>query len=123
MVNPGPGIREGQHQLGKAFECFYLADKEHNDKKSAFVRYVIDDCKKNYPSYNVVVCRVRHSTQGKSIHRHVELSAPVGTVGFDIHYVHANDRFKFTRHGDGGWINWGFYGKWVRNDNVITHKW
>ncbi|MFF5426336.1 MULTISPECIES: RICIN domain-containing protein [unclassified Streptomyces] len=29
---------------------------------------------------------------------------------------------SFTNHGDGGWINWGFYGLWDRNGSTIEFQ-
>ncbi|GGR65922.1 RICIN domain-containing protein [Streptomyces roseolus] len=29
---------------------------------------------------------------------------------------------SFTNHGDGGWINWGFYGLWDRNGSTIDFR-
>lgn len=29
---------------------------------------------------------------------------------------------SFTNHGDGGWINWGFYGLWDRNGSTVDFR-
>ncbi|MDK1472918.1 hypothetical protein QNO07_05640 [Streptomyces sp. 549] len=36
------------------------------------------------------------------------------------HWVVFKGSGKFTRKGDGGYRNWAFYGKFTRNDNVVT---
>lgn len=37
-------------------------------------------------------------------------------------FVPCGSDFKFVLQGDGGWINWGMYGKFDRNDRVVKMR-
>ena len=95
--------------------------KKHNKNKEAFIKIILNECPKGW---SVVVCRVKHTARGPPHRKHVELSAPAETAGFDIHWVRNTlpSGFTFTKHGDGGFINWGFKGKFERSGDTLVHR-
>jgi len=70
---------------------------------------MIKDFRSKYPSFNFVICHVKHRTDFKGTqgtdwgHQHQELKVSFGkTVGYEIYWFREG---TFERLGDGGWLN------------------
>ncbi len=97
-----------------------------NDKRQQFVQDQIDQFTQQYPNYNIVICHppcdvddgagfgVDPQYRALIYHQHFELGMTVGTCGYDLYMAEQGKSFHFHNNGDGGWINWGFSGNWIR---------
>ncbi|EJD48393.1 hypothetical protein AURDEDRAFT_136092 [Auricularia subglabra TFB-10046 SS5] len=75
---------------------------------------MVDGMQKEFPDTNVVVCHTDHEADfdGEEdvdwAHTHFEIDISLGgTIGYEV-YVGGSGTFK--RNGDGGYMNWGWYG-------------
>ncbi|KAF9458891.1 hypothetical protein BDZ94DRAFT_1312867 [Collybia nuda] len=83
--------------------------------RGKFTQSVVDKLSAKDPSFNYVVCHTEHKTafdgaEGKDWgHSHQEVDVQIGgTIGFEIYHLKSG---KFTRVGDGGYLNWAYKGK------------
>ncbi|KAF9465411.1 hypothetical protein BDZ94DRAFT_1234573 [Collybia nuda] len=86
------------------------------DKKNRgnFTQKLVGDMRAKSPQFNWVICHTKHKTafdgtRGKDWgHSHQEFDVKIGgTVGYEIYYFKSG---KFTRQGDGGFLNWAYIG-------------
>jgi len=104
------------------------AANEDDTKRSTFTQDTVAQSQKKWPSYNWVICHVQYSYDfqgnqntdwGKS-HSELPLSWFGMTIGYDLFWFKSG---TFTRLGDGGYINWAYYGTVTsrENDGSIVH--
>ncbi|KAM6492049.1 hypothetical protein JOM56_011773 [Amanita muscaria] len=77
------------------------------------------------PQYNWLIIHTKHDVHWDGVrgkdwgHAHREF--PLGwlkrTTGFEIYFGKSG---KLVNKGDGGWLNWGFCGKFQRNGRYVT---
>ncbi|MBD2608896.1 hypothetical protein H6G81_31360 [Scytonema hofmannii FACHB-248] len=91
-----------------------------NEKREAFTRNFVEEAHKQFPDYNVVIIHTQHSTWGTWIHQHVELPMTIGTCGYEIYFSVRGQGFTLANNGDGGYLNWAYYGEYTRNSNSIS---
>jgi hypothetical protein len=98
------------------------AQRNDNDKRSAFTQRMIAELSQNFPDENFVITHHRSSTaEGPCVtHQHVELPMIVGTCGYEIFASPKGQPFRFELNGDGGYINWAFGGEFHRDGNTLT---
>ncbi|KAF4612171.1 hypothetical protein D9613_003998 [Agrocybe pediades] len=97
------------------------------DFRGQWTSHMVEDLHKKYPHFNFVVCHTAHNynfkgQKGKDWgHSHQEIPVSFGkTVGYEIYWFKEG---VFRRTGDGGYLNWAYYGnvKSATNKNsVIT---
>ncbi|KAJ3511734.1 hypothetical protein NMY22_g15557 [Coprinellus aureogranulatus] len=87
---------------------------DDNEGRSEFTQKVVSEGHKKWPEYNWVICHTDHSThfdgeQGKDWdHFHREYDIKIGgTIGYEVYWFRSG---TFERHGDGGYLNWAYYG-------------
>lgn len=87
------------------------ADK---NARSGFTQDLVGKMNAKNPKFNYVICHTKHKTafdgkQGTDWgHSHQEFDIKVGgTVGYEIYWAKSG---KFTREGDGGFLNWAYIG-------------
>ena len=87
------------------------------DDRGGMSRHLAAKYARDFPDKNIVV-----------IHRHigVDFGSDVQGLeqlgrerGFDVYGL---DSGTVTRQGDGGYINWAVYGRFERDDNVVTFR-
>ena len=100
-----------------------------NDKREKFTLQFVTAASKKFPNYNVVICHTNHTatpneqTPGTYVrHKHVELGMTVGTCGYEVYFSPMGKPFQFVNQGDGGYLNWAYYGQFTRNGNTITAR-
>ncbi|KDQ24644.1 hypothetical protein PLEOSDRAFT_1107571 [Pleurotus ostreatus PC15] len=95
------------------------ADK---DSRSRFTQELVDELHANLSQFNWVVCHPNHDYTWDGQrgvdwdHFHTEFPIQFGlTIGYEIYYAKSG---HFVRHGDGGFLNWAYYGNVlaVQND-------
>jgi hypothetical protein len=98
-----------------------------NDKRAKFTLQFVTSSSKKFPQWNVVICHPgqkvtpdQNAPNSYVRHRHIELGMSVGTCGYDVYYSPMGKPFQFVNQGDGGYINWAYYGQFNRNGNTIT---
>jgi hypothetical protein len=98
-----------------------------DDKRAKFTLQFVTAASKKFPNHNVVICHTNHTatpnenTPGTYVrHKHIELGMTVGTCGYDAYFSPMGKPFQFVNQGDGGYINWAYYGRFTRNGNTIT---
>jgi hypothetical protein len=91
-----------------------------NEKRETFTKTFVEEAHKQFPDYNVVIIHTHHSTWGTWIHQHVELPMTIGTCGYEIYFSVRGQGFTLANHGDGGYINWAYYGEYERNGGSIS---
>ncbi|KAF8079373.1 hypothetical protein FPV67DRAFT_115230 [Lyophyllum atratum] len=87
------------------------ADK---NARSGFTQDTVGKMNKQNPKFNYIMCHTKHTTafDGKQGvdwgHTHQEFDIKIGgTIGYEIYWVKSG---KFTRKGDGGYLNWAYIG-------------
>ncbi|RDB14947.1 hypothetical protein Hypma_016157 [Hypsizygus marmoreus] len=87
------------------------ADK---NKRSQFTQDLVKDLSSKNPAFNYVICHTKHTTAFDGAkgtdwgHSHQEFDIKIGgTVGYEIYWAKSG---KFTRQGDGGYLNWAYIG-------------
>ena len=100
-----------------------------NDKREKFTLQFVTAASKKFPNYNVVICHTNNTatpnekTPGTYVrHKHVELGMTVGTCGYEVYFSPMGKPFQFVNQGDGGYLNWAYYGQFTRNGNTITAR-
>ncbi|KAF7436587.1 hypothetical protein PC9H_003420 [Pleurotus ostreatus] len=85
-----------------------------NQKREAFTKEVVSEMRARFPQFNWIIVHVKHTTKFDGTrgvdwgHKHHELDIQIGgTIGYEIYNFKSGE---FTRHGDGGFINWAFQG-------------
>ncbi|KAF8632327.1 hypothetical protein AX17_004876 [Amanita inopinata Kibby_2008] len=114
----GQLISSGVKFLVKGIKA--IVDKIKNEirqdkiARGEFTKHLVERMHSQYPTFNFVVCHVKHEAhwdgkQGQDWgHYHEEFDIKLGgTVGYEIYWGKAG---KFTRKGDGGFINWAYNG-------------
>ena len=92
-----------------------------NVKRTEFVKAFLENARREYPDYNVVLIHTRHTVSGEYVHQHVELPISLGrTIGYEVYFSLRGKPFTLTKQGDGGWINWGYDGWFTRSGDTIT---
>ena len=98
-----------------------------DDKRGKFTLQFVTSSSKKFPQWNVVICHPgqkvtpdQNAPNSYVRHRHIELGMSVGTCGYDVYYSPMGKPFQFVNQGDGGYINWAYYGQFTRNGNTIT---
>jgi len=98
-----------------------------NDKREKFTLHFVTVASKKFPNYNVVICHTNNTatpnekTPGTYVrHKHLELGMTVGTCGYEVYFSPMGKPFQFVNQGDGGYLNWAYYGQFTRNGNTIT---
>ncbi|KAF4612172.1 hypothetical protein D9613_003997 [Agrocybe pediades] len=101
--------------------------QKDKDFRGQWTKHMVEDLHKKYPHFNFVVCHTAHNynfkgQRGKDWgHSHQEIPVSFGkTVGYEIYWFKEG---VFRRTGDGGYLNWAYYGnvKSATNSNsVIT---
>jgi hypothetical protein len=98
-----------------------------DDKRAKFTLQFVTAASKKFPNHNVVICHTNHTVTpnenapGTYVrHKHIELGMTVGTCGYDAYFSPMGKPFKFVNQGDGGYINWAYYGQFTRDGNTIT---
>jgi hypothetical protein len=98
-----------------------------DDKRAKFTLQFVTVASKKFPNHNVVICHTNHTatpnenTPGTYVrHKHIEIGMTVGTCGYDAYFSPMGKPFQFVNQGDGGYINWAYYGQFARNGNTIT---
>lgn len=84
--------------------------KDDNQKREQFTKNFVDEARKQYPDYNIVIIHTPHSREGNFIHEHHELPMTVGTCGYEAYFSKIGEPFSLENQGDGGYINWAFAG-------------
>lgn len=85
------------------------------DSRGEMSRYLAASYARELPDKNIVVI---HQDIGVEFGADVTGLEHLGKEsGFDIY---ALDEGTVTRQGDGGYINWAFYGRFDRDDDVVT---
>lgn len=116
-----------------------LLDMQNSDNQGKHVRALLDDMRSCFPDYNVMVMHdeqpyewVSAPTGGvhaKSYSMQDTIadgeSTEVATWGSGVkgrgHYdVYVFKKGTFHNKGDGGWINWAFYGNFTRSADGMT---
>jgi len=114
---PIPGVGEIM-DVGKmiidvvgSIKAGIAADKK---ARSTFTQDLVNQMNSKNPKLNYVVCHTKHKAafdgqQGKDWgHSHQEFDIKVGgTIGYEIYWAKSG---KFTRQGDGGYLNWAYQG-------------
>ncbi|KAJ3524998.1 hypothetical protein NMY22_g10761 [Coprinellus aureogranulatus] len=99
---------------------------QDNEGRSGFTQRAVRRCREKWPKYNWVICHTDHSThfdgkQGKEWgHFHREYDIQIGgTIGYEVYWFESG---KFVRHGDGGYLNWAYFGnvKSVSDDGATV---
>ncbi|RDB14945.1 hypothetical protein Hypma_016158 [Hypsizygus marmoreus] len=118
---PSPG-GEVVHAVGgllvdvvKGIQAGIEADKENDiQNRSKFTQDLVNALNSKSPKLNYVICHTKHSTAFEGTkgtdwgHAHQEFDIKVGgTIGYEIYWFTAG---KFTRQGDGGYLNWAYVG-------------
>jgi hypothetical protein len=98
-----------------------------DDKRAKFTQQFVKDSSKKFPNYNVVICHTNNTATPNERtpntyvrHQYLELGMTVGTCGYDVYFSPLGKPFQFVNQGDGGYINWAYYGQFTRNGNTIT---
>ena len=98
-----------------------------DDKRARFTQQFVMAASKKFPNYNVVICHPgctatpNQNTPGTHVrHKHLELGMTVGTCGYDAYFSPMGKPFQFVNQGDGGYINWAYYGQFIRHGNETT---
>ncbi|KJA21578.1 hypothetical protein HYPSUDRAFT_67703 [Hypholoma sublateritium FD-334 SS-4] len=94
------------------------ADK---DMRGKYTSALVDKLYNRYRKFNFVVCHTDHKTdfkgkQGKDwghIHHEVDVAFHK-TIGYEIYWFKDG---TFHRYGDGGYLNWAYYGNVVSTSN------
>ncbi|TFK35931.1 hypothetical protein BDQ12DRAFT_737235 [Crucibulum laeve] len=89
-------------------------------KRSQFTQSLVQKFVKQYPHFNIVVCHTKHDKKfdGKEGvdwgHKHQEFDVKIGgTVGYEIYWFKGG---WFDRKGDGGYLNWAYQGRIIKNE-------
>lgn len=92
-------------------------------KREAFTKSFVEEAHKQFPDYNVVIIHTHHTTWGTWIKQHVELPMTIGTCGYEIYFSVRGQGFSLANHGDGGYINWAYYGEYKREgDRIMAYE-
>ncbi|RDB14946.1 hypothetical protein Hypma_016156 [Hypsizygus marmoreus] len=88
--------------------------KEDKNKRSGFTQDLVGQLNAKDPKLNYVICHTKHTTAFDGVsgkdwgHSHQEFDVKIGgTVGYEIYWAKSG---KFTRKGDGGFLNWAYIG-------------
>uniref|UniRef100_A0A914YQ14 Uncharacterized protein n=1 Tax=Panagrolaimus superbus TaxID=310955 RepID=A0A914YQ14_9BILA len=96
------------------------SNNEVSEKREEFVHRTIQHFEAAKPDYNVMVLNNKweHNVDIQDgVQIHVEIKKkPQGTHGFDVYVFKSG---VITRHGDGGWDNWGFSGNFEQDDTTV----
>lgn len=118
---PGPeDIILGASEI--ALELSKIATILHDElvMEQKFTQQTVDRLRKKYPSVNVVVVHpsFRQTFDPTVTHAHFELPLHgTRTQGYEIFTFKSGE---FWLDGDGGFQNWCFDGKYVRDDHHVT---
>ncbi|KAJ8702334.1 hypothetical protein PTI98_001057 [Pleurotus ostreatus] len=92
----------------------HVAEVPHFQKRETFTKEVVSEMRARFPQFNWIIVHVKHTTKFDGTrgvdwgHKHHELDIQIGgTIGYEIYNFKSGE---FTRHGDGGFINWAFQG-------------
>ncbi|KAF8991072.1 hypothetical protein BDQ17DRAFT_1371220 [Cyathus striatus] len=115
-------------RLGQAM--FEIIDKFKNDddqvkRRIEFVHNSLDKYGKKHPGFNIIVVHTDVGYDKPSFigewgkaHEEVPIHIGGGSKGYDIFWF---KKGTFNRHGDGGWINWGYTGTPKRDGGKLTY--
>ncbi|KAK4442013.1 hypothetical protein QBC34DRAFT_456793 [Podospora aff. communis PSN243] len=92
---------------------------DQHERQEKFVLGTVEKLRNEYPSMNVIVYHNQGSryTFYNAYHYHQEVPIALSfTKGYEI-WVFSHGTFE--RAGDGGYINWGFSGRYSQNGNRV----
>ncbi|KAF8991073.1 hypothetical protein BDQ17DRAFT_1433353 [Cyathus striatus] len=99
-----------------------------NKRREKFVHDALDKYGRLHPGCNIIVVHTDlgydknfQGQEGKDwgkAHEEVWIKIGGGSKGYDIFWF---KKGTFVRHGDGGWLNWGYTGSPKREDNKLTY--
>ncbi|RDB14950.1 hypothetical protein Hypma_016151 [Hypsizygus marmoreus] len=113
----GSGVGEVVEMIINVVGMIKAGIAEDKNKRSGFTQDLVKQMNSKNSKLNYVVCHTKHKTafdgtQGTDWgHSHQEFDIKVGgTVGYEIYWAKSG---KFTREGDGGYLNWAYIGNVV----------
>ncbi|KAJ8522025.1 hypothetical protein ONZ45_g1390 [Pleurotus djamor] len=99
--------------------------QQDNERREAYTKGVVAEMRNKFPNFNWVICHVKHSTNFEGTrgvdwgHKHHEFDIVIGgTIGYELYWFRKGE---FTRHGDGGFINWAYRGNVVSRSGDGKH--
>ncbi|KAJ8483347.1 hypothetical protein ONZ45_g14626 [Pleurotus djamor] len=107
----------------KAVQSHINSDKA---ARSQFTQDLVSKMRHEYPSFNWVICHTKHTykfdgrrgVDWDHKHQEFELGSLFGTTGYEIYNFKGGE---FTRQGDGGYLNWAYYGNVLKSDQGGKH--
>ncbi|KJA26499.1 hypothetical protein HYPSUDRAFT_36205 [Hypholoma sublateritium FD-334 SS-4] len=112
--NVGARLADGLEKVIDAVQNRIAKDKE---MRGRYTSGLVARLYNKYRKFNFVVCHTDHKTEfrGRNGHIHHEVNVGFGkTVGFEIYWFKEG---TFHRYGDGGYLNWAYYGNVLRTSN------
>ncbi|KAJ8520012.1 hypothetical protein ONZ45_g3110 [Pleurotus djamor] len=108
----------------KAGNAKYLI--EYYPSNSSSTQDLVSKMRHEYPSFNWVICHTKHTykfdgrrgVDWDHKHQEFELGSLFGTTGYEIYNFKGGE---FTRQGDGGYLNWAYYGNVLKSDQGGKH--
>ncbi|KAF6742448.1 hypothetical protein DFP72DRAFT_938164 [Ephemerocybe angulata] len=92
-----------------------------DEGRRKFTQQTVQEGRKTWPEYNWVICHPKHTTKFDGTegaewgHLHHEYDLIIGgTIGYDIYWFTSG---KFERDGDGGFLNWAYFGDVISTSN------
>ncbi|KAG2485298.1 hypothetical protein HYH03_015972 [Edaphochlamys debaryana] len=124
-VGAGAAVAAVVYTVGKEIgERIAAHVNEDKQRRERFARELTAELCERFPDYDVIATCVSHSMEGSYVHQHAECYYLSGcSQGYEVYLIRHGDWAKFTRHGDGGWINWAMCGsRFNRSDNVVEWR-
>ncbi|KAF4604958.1 hypothetical protein EYR40_003741 [Pleurotus pulmonarius] len=99
--------------------------QQDDRRREEYTQGLVREMRAQFPEFNWVICHPEHDYKFDGErgvdwgHKHEEFDLVIGgTVGYEIYNFRSGE---FTRHGDGGFINWAFNGNVLTRDQDGAH--